>query len=439
MHHRQHSPRADSRTSRKRRCIRELRLLRAQARAHALERALALVERRGLARAALKIQTLQQPLVRLALVLARILERGGGLLFRLHGGRACAVGRPMHLRLIVNAVRMLLPSPLQGMMQWTGERLQDWLGNALPATRSSVVVQEMEGWKAILLFVVLLLLMVCMLLPYILGAITFARIVMAEFHQIQEEREQQQREFDRKRNLMLSDIAHDLRTPVTTVSGYAKALADHMVQEPEKQQEYLNAIQNKSVRIGNLINLLFEYVKLDSEGFALNGKTLDLCELLRENAAMLYAEMEENGMTLTADIPEETIPVWADELQLSRVVTNLLTNAMQHNPKGTRIGLFAYRELERIYVLVADSGILIPEEQAQHLFDPFTRGDKARVSDGRNGLGLSIVSKIVQMHGWDLKLVQQPQIQHYAKAAGFAKAFVILMENAGMYSVHSPK
>ena len=214
---------------------------------------------------------------------------------------------------------------------------------------------------------------------------------------------------------------------------------DHMVQEPEKQQEYLDAIQNKSVRIGNLINLLFEYVKLDSEGFTLNCKTLDLCELLRENAAMLYAEMEENGMTLTADIPEETIPVWADELQLSRVVTNLLTNAMQHNPKGTRIGLFAYRELERIYVLVADSGILIPEEQAQHLFDPFTRGDKARVSDGRNGLGLSIVSKIVQMHGWDLKLVQQPQIQHYAKAAGFAKAFVIRMENAGMYSVHSPK
>ena len=86
---------------------RELRLLRAQARAHALERALALVERGGLARAALKIQALQQPLVRLALVLARILERGGGLLLRLHGGRARAVGRPVHLRLIVDAVRVL--------------------------------------------------------------------------------------------------------------------------------------------------------------------------------------------------------------------------------------------------------------------------------------------------------------------------------------------
>ena len=343
------------------------------------------------------------------------------------------------LLLIVNAIRMLLPSPLQGMMQWIVERLQDWLGNALPATRSSVVIQEMNNWEAILLFFILLLLMVCMLLPYILGAITFARIVIAEFHQIQEERECQQREFDRKRNLMLSDIAHDLRTPVTTVSGYARALADHMVQEPEKQQEYLKVIQNKSIRIGNLINLLFEYVKLDSEGFALDCKTVDLCELLRENAAMLYTELEENQMTLVADIPEEPILVLADELQLSRVITNLLTNAMQHNPKGTRIGLFAYRELERIYVLVADSGKMIPKEQAQHLFDPFTRGDKARVSDGRSGLGLSIVSKVVQMHGWDLKLVQQPRIQHYAKAAGFSKAFVIRMENAGGYYANPVK
>ena len=191
---------------------------------------------------------------------------------------------------------------------------------------------------------------------------------MAEFHQIQERRRRRRtREFDRKRNLMLSDIAHDLRTPVTTVSGYAKALADHMVQEPEKQQEYLDAIQNKSVRIGNLINLLFEYVKLDSEGFTLNCKTLDLCELLRENAAMLYAEMEENGMTLTADIPEETIPVWADELQLSRVVTNLLTNAISTIQRKNR-SLFLLGAGEQDYVLVAAQN-LIPEEQVGlHLF-----------------------------------------------------------------------
>ena len=334
------------------------------------------------------------------------------------------------LMLLVNAVRLILPSPLQGMLQWMGEQLQDMLGNTLPATRTSVVVQEMEGTRALWLFVILLALMVCMLLPYILGAITFARLVVAEFRQIQQEREQQQRNFDRKRNLMLSDIAHDLRTPMTTVSGYARALADHMVKEPQKQQEYLDAIQNKTVRMNDLINLLFEYVKLDSEGVTLNKKQVDLGELLRENAALLYADIEERGMSLLVNIPEEPMPVLADELQISRVITNLLTNAMRHNPGGTRIGLFAYRDLDRIYVLVADSGVLIAEEQARHLFEPFARGDKARVSDGGSGLGLSIAQKIVQMHGWQMRLVQQPRIQHYEKAAGFAKAFVIQMENA---------
>ena len=82
--------------------------------------------------------------------------------------------------------------------------------------------------------------------------------------------------------------------------------------------------------------------------------------------------------------------------------------------------------------------IFVSAEDLPHIFERFYRADKAR-SVGGYGLGLSIVSKIVQMHGWDLKLVQQPQIQHYAKAAGFAKAFVIRMENAGMYSVHPLK
>lgn len=332
------------------------------------------------------------------------------------------------LILLASAIRMLLPSPLEGVVQWIAEKLQNWMGNTLPATRSSVLVQDMSTREAFYLFLIMLVLMIAMLLPYILGAITFARIVMEEFRQIQEEREGQQREFDRKRNLMLSDIAHDLRTPMTTVSGYAKALSDGMVQDTQKQKEYLETIQRKAVRMNELINLLFEYVKLDSDGFGLDRRRLDVGELLRENAAILYADAEEAGMQLLVDIPEEPLMLSADRLQLSRVVTNLLTNAIRHNAPGTRIGLFAYRELERIYVLVADSGERIPEEQVQQLFEPFARGDKARAGEG-SGLGLSIAAKVIQMHGWRLRLIQQPHIQHYEKAAGYVKAFVIQMES----------
>lgn len=332
------------------------------------------------------------------------------------------------LILLASAIRMLLPSPLEGVVQWIAEKLQNWMENTLPATRSSVLVQDMSTREAFYLFLIMLVLMIAMLLPYILGAITFARIVMEEFRQIQEEREGQQREFDRKRNLMLSDIAHDLRTPMTTVSGYAKALSDGMVQDTQKQKEYLETIQRKAVRMNELINLLFEYVKLDSDGFGLDRRRLDVGELLRENAAILYADAEEAGMQLLVDIPEEPLMLSADRLQLSRVVTNLLTNAIRHNAPGTRIGLFAYRELERIYVLVADSGERIPEEQVQQLFEPFARGDKARAGEG-SGLGLSIAAKVIQMHGWRLRLIQQPHIQHYEKAAGYVKAFVIQMES----------
>lgn len=117
-----------------------------------------------------------------------------------------------------------------------------------------------------------------MALPFMVGAFIYARIVTREVAKLQRLREQAKQEYDRKRNLMLSDIAHDLRTPITTISGYAAALSDGMV-PPEKQQEYLDAIRCKSVRMNDLISLLFDYVKLDSDGFALSLVPLDLCEL----------------------------------------------------------------------------------------------------------------------------------------------------------------
>ena len=211
---------------------------------------------------------------------------------------------------------------------------------------------------------------------------------------------------------------------MTTVAGYAKALSDGMVTEPGRRQEYLQAIQNKSMRMNELINLLFEYVKLDSDGFTLERKPVDLCELLRENAAFVYSDVESAGMELEAEIPEECIRISADTMQFSRVVTNLLTNAIRHNPAGTKIGLLVQKDMDLIDVMIADTGTLIPQELCEKLFEPFAKADSSRAGGG-SGLGLSIAQKVVQMHGWELKLVQQPQIQHYPGAERYAKAFVI--------------
>ena len=264
---------------------------------------------------------------------------------------------------------------------------------------------ELNRGQAILLFLVAFVVVLVILTPYVLGAVCFAKITIKEFRQIQREREEEQKEFDRKRNLMLSDIAHDLRTPMTTVNGYAKALADGMVVEPEKQLEYLQAIQNKSARMNDLIHLLFEYVKLDSEGFSLDRKETDLSELLRENAALIYADFEDAGMEFEIDIPEEVVSVSVDSIQFSRVITNLLNNAMKHNESGTHIKIGMYRKNGYIYILVADSGRRIPGELAEHLFEPFT--------------------KVIEMHGFQMDFIQQLDEKKIPQIAGYTKEFVI--------------
>ena len=284
--------------------------------------------------------------------------------------------------LLSNAFTAMLPSPVRETAQGLAEQVQQCLAAVLPSMNKSTPIYPLEGQKALLLFLVFLVIALSILLPYILGAICFARITIHEFRAIQQEREAQQKEFDRKRNLMLSDIAHDLRTPMTTVNGYANALSDGMVRDPQQQAAYLDAIQRKSHRMNDLINLLFEYVKLDSEGFSLDRKPHDLCEIARENAALIYSDVEDAGMTLDVEIPDEPIMVSVDEVQISRVVTNLLTNAMRHNDKGIHIMLCLFRQEGVIHLMVADSGSVIPKDLEEHLFEPFARGDASRKSSG---------------------------------------------------------
>ena len=289
---------------------------------------------------------------------------------------------------------------------------------------NKAVLGDLTTGQEVVLFLVLAATMIIILIPYIVGGVYFASAVIKKVRIIEEEDRKRQKEYDKKRNLMLSDIAHDLRTPITTVSGYAKALSDGMVDE-SKKPEYLEAIQRKSKRMSDLINLLFEYVKLDSEGFKLTKQDTDVCELVRECVAFSYQDIEDAGMELDIDIPEEEMIVNLDKMQMSRVVTNLLTNAVRHSKEGTSIGVYVKKDDDKIRISVADSGERIDEEYAKNIFKPFVVGDESRNTKGGTGLGLSIAEKVVSMHGFSIKLVQQPGLAKYIDAPGFEKIFMI--------------
>lgn len=274
-------------------------------------------------------------------------------------------------------------------------------------------------WEDRFSLILLLLTILLFVTPLLVTLLMFTRIVTSEVQRMEQEKEAIQRSYERQRNLMLSDIAHDLRTPITTISGYAKALNDGMVTEEEKRKEYLEAIENKSQRMSNLITLLFDYVKLGSEGFELKLEQTDLCELIRENAALLYSDVEEKGMEFVIEIPEEPCMVEVDALQFSRAVTNIINNAIRHNEPGTEIKLELRQEAGRTVVVISDNGELIEDYVAEHIFEPFSVGDQSRRTKGGNGLGLSIAKKIVQMHGWSLNL--------YQNQWGYKKAFIIII------------
>lgn len=270
-----------------------------------------------------------------------------------------------------------------------------------------------------------ILTLVMFAIPIVMTSVWFSRIVSEEVEKNERQEEELRKRYERARNLMLSDIAHDLRTPITTIGGYAKALNDGLVTSDEKRIEYLDAIQNKSQRMSDLITLLFDYVRLDSENFSLRREKTDIIELLRENAAMLYADVEERQMEFEIDVPEDRIELMVDRLQISRVITNLINNALKHNLAGTTIRLQLCRgnvdneakakrtgakeqssNEQNIQIIIADNGTMIEPQVAEHIFEPFVVADASRESKGGSGLGLSIAKKIVEMHGWTIELKQ---------------------------------
>lgn len=253
--------------------------------------------------------------------------------------------------------------------------------------------------------------------PIVGSAVWFARIVVEEVQRREREEEEIRLKYERARNLMLSDIAHDLRTPITTIAGYSKALNDGLITSDDKRKEYLDAIENKAGRMSDLITLLFEYVRLDSDNFSLKKSRVDITELLRENAALLYADVEEKGMSFEIDIPELPYEIELDKLQFSRVITNLINNALKHNDAGTVIGLKLSKTQNEIQISISDNGNMISPMIADHIFEPFVVADASRESKGGSGLGLSIAKKIVEMHGWSIELKQ-----YYEE---YKKSFVI--------------
>lgn len=319
--------------------------------------------------------------------------------------------------LIVSGVLMLLPKGVR-------ELLQRMLVAIFPAFRRQTLgifsaLKDGNTNSIVYLgyFAIGLLLLALLLAPVVVGALLYSWMIRVKVQELIEEDKQRVQAEHQRRNILLSDIAHDLKTPMTTVSGYAQALNEGMVTTPGKQREYLNSIAEKTQKMNSIVELLLEYARLESGGLVLQRKQMDVAEFLREVAAEFYEDMEAAGIELIVDIPEEEYLYEIDSLQFGRSVTNLLQNAGKHMETGSRVLLRLRRAEGRdgFRLLVADDGIPIEEELGKHLFEPFVMGDISRNSRAGSGLGLSIAAQIVKLHGGRIWL-DSIRTEEYTKA-----------------------
>ncbi len=210
----------------------------------------------------------------------------------------------------------------------------------------------------------------------------------------------QRDDLEQARRDLFAAISHDLRTPLATMRVMVEAISDGVVTDDQTRDRYFASITGEIQRLSALIDDLFELTTLDSGELRLRLQTLQVEDVLAEAIDMFRPQVEKAGIHLAFEPAPGTAPVQADPRRLSRVLYNLLQNAIRHTPSDGTIVLRTTRLESAVQVAVSDSGEGIATEDAPFVFDRFYRGDKARSRDGAgSGLGLAIARGIVEAHG----------------------------------------
>ena len=208
--------------------------------------------------------------------------------------------------------------------------------------------------------------------------------------------------YDKENKELISNISHDLKTPVTTIKGYAEGIMDGVADTPEKMERYIRTIYNKATEMNTLINELTLYTKIDTNRIPYNFNTLSVNAYFDDCAEDLAVEMESRNVEFGYfNYVADNVKIIADAEQIKRVVHNIVNNSLKYmdKPKG-KINLRVKDVGDFVQVELEDNGKGIAAKDLPNIFDRFYRTDASRNSSkGGSGIGLSIVKKIIEDHG----------------------------------------
>ncbi len=213
-------------------------------------------------------------------------------------------------------------------------------------------------------------------------------------------------ELDRTKSELVNVVAHDFRTPLAAILGWAEMLEARPNADEEERRERAALIVDAATRMAGLMDRTLETTRLETGQFAFDFRLIDLGACLRE-AARRFPKDPTHPVVL--DLPDEPLPCWADGERIAEVAENLLSNAVKYSPRGGEVRLGVRRDRERAVVSVSDQGIGIAPEKTGLLFRPFSRvHDREATGIEGFGLGLSICERIARAHGGGFEVDSTP-------------------------------
>lgn len=207
------------------------------------------------------------------------------------------------------------------------------------------------------------------------------------------------KEAENKKNDLIMYMAHDLKTPLTSVIGYLTLLTDEQEISKDLQTKYMKIALDKSLRLEELTNQFFEITRYNLQHVPMNKSKIDLSFLLDQLVDECYPMMQSRGLECVVDKPEH-VDFVGDGDKLARAFGNLLKNAIHYSYENTQIKIEVQQLEEKIQLVFKNKGDKIPEYKLERLFEKFYRADESRITTtGGTGLGLAITKEMIELHG----------------------------------------
>ena len=237
----------------------------------------------------------------------------------------------------------------------------------------------------------------------------FLELKLNESKTILEKRERDAREAEQRKNDLVVYLAHDIRTPLTSVIGYLELLKETPDLPIEQRAKYLSITLDKAYRLEQLINEFFEITRFNLQSIPLNRENIHLSYMLLQMAEEFYPILTPGGKSVRLDVPED-LSLYGDPDKLARVFNNILKNAAAYSYPDTVIEIRARQERNAVRITFTNQGPQIPEAQLNAIFEKFYRLDSARSSStGGAGLGLAIAKEIVTAHKGTISASSGPE------------------------------